>query len=276
MFATKRQRIRAALAVSMFAVAAGCAPKGVEPVHNLDSQSAKVAGSAVVADAHATARGFHSPGDAGFAVACYTTIPSTPTDADADGLPDDGATIQYTNCPEGAGVYSGSAFVQDGNPSIASFDFSNVVSLTVAVAVSNLSYSIQGTQTGSQSGGTFNLSDSVSVDGAESSAAFDGTWKDSHAWSVAFTPDDGTWVPAPGLPLENGTLAVSGAWSLELHPASGAAISVSGVTSATFTTAATCATAIVAGEAQIVLSGGSILHVTWTGCGATTTELLAL
>lgn len=254
---------------------AGCTGGGAEPRNDMGAGETAAAGQAIAAAGHANARDFRLAGDGtGFAGGCSTTLPASPADADNDHLPDVSTIVTYSSCPEGGFTFSGTQILQDADPGAASFNFNSVWSIDSTGTVGGNTVSVRYDGTIAAAGGTsgtFSLSDSAEVVTTISGPDVNGSIDDSHAWTVQFTPDDGVWTPVPGLPLEDGDFSVSGAWDVTFS-SGGNDVQITGLVStpSALRTSAACASSIVSGVVQVLVTEPEqgTLTVTWTGCGS--------
>lgn len=273
--------VRRMMGIAAIAIAGCTAGDAAEPRSDMGPGETQAAGQAITHASHSDARGFRLAGDGGvaFGGGCSTTFPVTPADADADNIPDELTVVTYTGCVEGGMTFSGEQVIEDSDTSTAGFAFTSAWDIdaagTVGGSTVSYAYSAAITATGGTSG-SFTLSDASSIATDVSGADFDGVIEDTHTWTVVFTPDDGVWMPAPGLPLEDGDLTLSGAWESVIDPDDGAALEVTGVvsTSVTLRTDDTCASSIVSGQVQVLVAEPEqgTLTVTWSSCGETVSD----
>lgn len=279
------QSLARTIALPLILVTAACTGGGAEPVNDMGPGETQAAGQAITHASHSDARDFRLAGDAGAALAggCSTSIPASPADADGDGIPDELTVVSYTGCSEGGMTFSGTQTIQDTDTSAAGFQFTSTWSIdaTGTSGGDAIAYSYDAViQATGGTAGTFSISDAAQIVISVSGDDFDGEIEDSHAWDVDFTPDDGAWSPAPGLPLEAGDLTLSGGYETTVDPAGGGAFALSGVVSTTtpLRTDPGCVTSIVSGEVELIVAEPEegFLTVTWTGCGQTTAAFSAL
>lgn len=251
-----------------------------EPSNNLDAQAA---GQSLTADVQSDARDFARArdGKAAFAATCHTKNPANPADADLDGIPDELTAITYTNCPEGTLTMNGTQAITDGNSGSTVFNMQSIWSVTLTGTQNGetVSYDYDAVVDASESpAGTFRLNDAADVIMTIGGK----TIEDEHVFSSIYLPNDGTWEPVPGAPLESGTIDLSGPWQNTVTEGGDQQI-IGGVVNTTtiLTIDTSCSTSITSGEVNILLSDppgyeGQFLNVTWTGCGQTTSELTPL
>ncbi len=266
---------RLATATILAALLAACF-QPAEPSNNLDQQAA---GQSLTADVQSNARDFRLAADglAAFTGACTSKIPANPADGDADGIPDELTTITYTNCPEGTLTLNGTQAIVDDNTASANFDMTSIWSVTLTGTQNGeaVAYDYDSVVSASKTGTTYDINDTADVVMTIGGKSID----DQHVFNSSYTPSDGTWVPAPGAPLEAGTLVLNGPWQNTVSEG-GDSQTIGGLVSTTTTLVldTSCATTITSGEVRILLSDppgyeGQYLDVTWTGCGQTQTEL---
>lgn len=193
------------------------------------------------------------------------------TDVDADTFPENIPPIDLsTPCEMTTGIgpaaVAGTIEIADDSTA-AVFAFHRIVDLGIANDV--VSGTFQSTVTGTDpQDGTYHLNqnETFAVDGSGIHV------RDQLDWAETYTPSQGASWTAPWTPLP-GTLAVDGAWSIEMN-AGAAGASVSTPTPLTITPS--CATRVTAGvlSATVHNPDGSshTLSVTWTACGAHTTS----
>lgn len=259
---------------------------GAEPISDMGPEQTAAAGEAITSASHSDARNYRLAADGGaaFAGACTSTFPVNPADADGDDIPDEPTVVTYTNCVEGGITFSGQQAITDDDTTTAGFQFTSAWDIDAAgtIGATTVSYSYEAAIVANgTTAGTFTMTDAASVVLTASGPDFDGTISDDHAWDVAFTPDDGVWAPAPGLPLEAGDLTLSGAMDSTVDVDGEGSLTIQGAVSTTETlrTSPTCASSIVSGEIQVLIAEPEegYLLVTWAACGdtsATFTDLL--
>lgn len=274
--------IRRTGAVLVGAFVAGCtAGGGAEPRSGMGEGETQAAGQAIAQASHSDARDFRLAGDGvtAFAGGCSSSFPASPADADNDNIPDVLTVITYSNCTEGGFTFSGTQTLQDQDTAQADFEFQSTWDIdstgTVAGHDVDLSYQAVLTASGGTSG-TFTLSDAADIVTAVSGPDTNGTVEDAHVWSVSFTPDDGVWTPAPGLPLEDGDFELDGPWDVTLD----GGLEITGIvsTQTMLRTSAACPTSIVSGAVQVLVGEPEqgTLAVTWTTCGTFSTTFTPL
>ena len=235
--------------MTVVALTSGCTGGGgAEPISDMGPEQTAAAGEAITSASHSDARNYRLAADGGaFAGGCTSTFPVSPADADNDDIPDESTVVTYTNCVEGGLTFSGQQVIVDDDPATAGFRFTSAwdidASGTVGADAVSYSYDAVVVATGTTSG-TFQISDAASIVVAVSGPTLEGSISDDHAWDVSFTPDDGVWTPAPGLPLEAGDLSLSGAIDSTVAVDGEGSVDIQGVVSTTDTlrTDATCAT----------------------------------